>query len=445
MTEMPSPAEMLATLTDDYDSGGEASFKKNAAILEGIKKCYATIEFLPDGTIVEANENFLSTVGYSLDEIRGKHHRIFMPAGEADTADYSEFWRKIGSGESFSGIFKRVNKLGEPVWISASYMPIHDRDGKMRRAYKIAINLSQEKLATDALIAGIEGLATGRLDTRIDDKFSGTFLDLKNKFNSMVERLKKVFGDVEQGATRLSDLGTKSGTNATDLSASAKSVASTVNESNSITSSLAQAVQTIASDAQDTSGSLDEAASKSQELKGILSSTIETMTEVDHLAVEVAKVTKVIEDFTSQTKLLSLNATIEAARAGEAGAGFAVVAKEVRVLSERCQKASTEINELISASNQKISEGVEFANSAGVALGVVTEMVDTTSERFKSIVENTSEHSQNMSELQSKLDQIQKESEILEALADDNASASHEILTAANEMHQSLSSFIAQA
>lgn len=444
MTTMPNPASMRAVIADDYDSGGDVGFKHNAAILDAIRQCYATIEFLPDGTIVNANENFLKTVGYELGEIQGKHHQIFMPAGEADTPEYARFWARIQAGESISGSFERINKHGKSFWISASYMPVYDRNGKLRRAFKIAIDLSAEKIATDALLDGIDELSNGRLGARITTAFTGAFSGLKDKFNAMMERLDAIFGQVKEGSAHLSRLGTEAGAKAADLTTSAGHITDAVSQSNSLTGNMAQAVQGISSQATTTSTSLRAAADETSRLQTLLEANIDTMNQVDNLATQVSSVTKVIEDFTSQTKMLSLNATIEAARAGDAGRGFAVVAKEVRVLSERCQKASTEIADLIAKSNGKIAEGVTMTRNAGSALTNVSDLVENTATHFDAIVESTKQHTGNMQELTQQLGHIQDQAGLLTTLANANADNASQITTQSDGLRTSLNGFLAR-
>ena len=104
------------------------------------------VEFQLDGTVVTANENFLRTVGYSLEEIRGQHHRMFMDSETAASPDYIAFWEKLGRGEFDSGEYKRVAKGGREVWLQATYNPIYDLDGRPYKVVKYAIDVTGTKL-----------------------------------------------------------------------------------------------------------------------------------------------------------------------------------------------------------------------------------------------------------------------------------------------------------
>jgi methyl-accepting chemotaxis protein len=112
--------------------------------IEAINRVQAVIEFELDGTVISANENFLHIFGYRLEEIVGKHHRIFCDTGYADSPQYAKFWQKLGRGEYDAGEFKRINKDGSEVWLQASYNPIFDMDGKPLKIVKFASDITQE-------------------------------------------------------------------------------------------------------------------------------------------------------------------------------------------------------------------------------------------------------------------------------------------------------------
>lgn len=113
--------------------------------LAAIGKSMAVIEFLPDGTILSANDNFLKTLGYSLDEIKGKHHSMFVDAAYRQTPQYRMLWDKLGRGEYDSGQYLRIGKGGKQVWIQASYNPILDARGKCFKVVKFATDITEQK------------------------------------------------------------------------------------------------------------------------------------------------------------------------------------------------------------------------------------------------------------------------------------------------------------
>jgi methyl-accepting chemotaxis protein len=116
------------------------------AIHDALDKVQAIIEFDLDGTVVSANENFLRIFGYGLDEVVGKHHRIFCEPGYAESDAYAEFWQKLGRGERHAAEFKRLAKGGREIWLQASYNPVLSKDGEPIRVVKFATDVTSDKL-----------------------------------------------------------------------------------------------------------------------------------------------------------------------------------------------------------------------------------------------------------------------------------------------------------
>ena len=148
----------------DVQVGEEEMSENNnklQGIVDAINKTQAVIEFNLDGTIVTANDNFLNTVGYSLDEIKGKHHRIFVDSDYASSSEYRQFWDKLNRGEFDSGQYKRVRKDGSEVWIQASYNPIFS-DGKLIGVIKFAIDITETRKAA-TLSSAVLGSATAMM------------------------------------------------------------------------------------------------------------------------------------------------------------------------------------------------------------------------------------------------------------------------------------------
>lgn len=131
------------------------------AQVEAIQRSQAVIEFDLDGTIRGANKNFLSAVGYSLEEIKGNHHSMFMPKGEAETKEYKDFWELLRKGEFQTGEYQRINKEGNPIWIQASYNPVFDLKGVPFKVVKYATDITSQVLAKQNAGKMIESTAVG--------------------------------------------------------------------------------------------------------------------------------------------------------------------------------------------------------------------------------------------------------------------------------------------
>jgi len=130
-----------------FASDVTAATMKNAeqlAKMNAVNLSMATIEFNLDGTIITANENFLTTIGYSLDEVRGQHHKMFCDPEYSDSKEYRDFWYSLNQGESSSGQFKRLHKNGTVIWLEASYTPVFGPDGTLYKVVKFASDITQE-------------------------------------------------------------------------------------------------------------------------------------------------------------------------------------------------------------------------------------------------------------------------------------------------------------
>ena len=119
--------------------------KENASLIEALNRAQAMIWFELDGTILDANDNFLATIGYTKDEIVGKHHRMFVEKDEAESAEYKEFWKELARGSLSSGEFKRIHKNGSKIWLEASYNPILDANGNPVKVVKFATDVTDVK------------------------------------------------------------------------------------------------------------------------------------------------------------------------------------------------------------------------------------------------------------------------------------------------------------
>ncbi len=172
-----------------------AELTEARAYIAAINKVQAVIEFTLDGTIINANQNFLSTVGYDLDEVRGKHHSMFADASYRTTAEYKAFWDKLGRGEFDAGQYQRYGKGGREIWLEASYNPIFDSSGKPYKVIKFATDITDAVNATRAMTKAVEqteavvaAAKRGDLSHRIvvDDK-QGPLLAMAVGINGMLD------------------------------------------------------------------------------------------------------------------------------------------------------------------------------------------------------------------------------------------------------------------
>lgn len=163
--------DKLANLSDQGEDNHEMT-----AIVAAVSRMQAMVSFGLDGTILDANENFLKAFGYSLEEIKGKYHRMLCDSSFANSEQYRQFWEKLGRGESDSGEYRRISKSGKEIWIYASYNPVLDAKGKPYKVVKFAIDLSEQKLKEAEL------KALSRSQSVIEFGLDGTIINANSNF-----------------------------------------------------------------------------------------------------------------------------------------------------------------------------------------------------------------------------------------------------------------------
>lgn len=150
------------------------------SMVNAMSKVQAVIEFNLDGTIISANDNFLKALGYTLDEIKGKHHRIFCDAKDTNTLEYARFWEKLNRGEFDTGEFKRFGKGGKEIWIQASYNPVLDENGKAYKIVKFATDVTASKIKNLEFESTLEAIS--KTQAVIEFNLDGTIISANHNF-----------------------------------------------------------------------------------------------------------------------------------------------------------------------------------------------------------------------------------------------------------------------
>ena len=393
--------------------------------LEALHRSQAVIAFALDGTILEANANFLAAVGYTLDEIQGRHHSLFVDPDEREEAPYRAFWADLGRGEFRSGEFKRIAKGGREIWIQATYNPIRNRDGVPIKVVKFATDITAQKLQVSDAMAQLA--AVNRSQAVIEFAPDATVLEANANFLAALGYgIEEIRGQphalfVEPGYAQTPDYAafwdrlrggqfasgmfqrfgkdgrpvwiqasynpifdpagrlTKIVKYATDVTANMKARSVAV-EAAERTLDNVQAV-TDATDAMNASAleisrSMAQSKTVVDEIHGRAGEADAATERLRTAALAMSGVATMITDIAQQINLLALNATIEAARAGEAGRGFAVVATEVKNLAGQAAAATNRISSEIAGMQAVSGEVATTLATITAAIGAISRHVD---------------------------------------------------------------------
>ncbi|MCF6326460.1 MAG: methyl-accepting chemotaxis protein [Devosiaceae bacterium] len=371
----------------------------NGGKISAIGKSQAVIEFTLDGVITKANENFLATTGYSENEIVGNHHSMFCDPDYVRSAEYKNFWEKLGKGEFESGEYQRFGKNNAMVWISASYNPIFDPDGNPVKIVKYATNITERKAATEALSNGLKNLADGNLDCRIESEWSGEFEEVRLAFNKTIDQLSNIVGQLHGTSSALKSATGEILSGANDLSERTTKQAATVEETSATVETLSNTVMQSA-DKADEANVNSKSLAKTAEITGeTVDLATQAMERITTSSAKISNVIGMIDDIAFQTNLLALNASVEAARAGEAGKGFAVVAVEVRRLAQSAAEASSEVKQLVEQSASEVGTGSKHVVSAAEKIKEMIAGIQESSELMAAIASASRDQASSIDEV----------------------------------------------
>jgi methyl-accepting chemotaxis protein len=414
---------------------------ESAGKVLAIGRAQAVIEFNLDGTIVTANENFLNAMGYSLGEIAGKHHRMFVEPAERDSAAYREFWARLNQGTFEAGEFKRLAKGGKEVWILASYNPILDEAGKPFKVVKFATEVTQQKFKN----ADLEGQITaiGKAQAVIEFNMDGTIIrandnflttlgyalgEVQGKHHSMfvdpAERDGSVYrqfwaalnrGEYQTGEFRRIGKGGRevwiqaSYNPILDLNGKPYKVVKYASDITRQAETRMRAerarslIESVAAGSEEMNASVREISETMVKSRQRASDAVQQVDSADVQAQRLTSaaqsmegITELISNITGQINLLALNATIESARAGEAGRGFAVVASEVKGLASQAKHATDKFSAEIASLSDISKDVVTALNSIKSAIEHVNEFVTNTAAAVEEQSAVTSDMSSNM-------------------------------------------------
>jgi methyl-accepting chemotaxis protein len=410
--------------------------------IAAINKSQAVIEFDLTGNILHANANFLAATGYALEEIVGRHHRMFVDEETRNSAAYADFWAKLGRGDHDEGQYKRYGKGGRVIWIQASYSPILDALGKPWKVVKYASDITASKIAVAETNAVVAAAMNHDLTKRIaTDGIAGDTLALCEGVNALMASFAQVVASVTATTSEVKNSSSEISAATGDLARRTEQQAASLEETAATTEELAASVKATSQAAVDAATIASEAMRSAETGGSIVGEAVEAMSRIESSSSRISDIVRVIDDIAFQTNLLALNAAVEAARAGEAGKGFAVVASEVRTLAQRSGGAAKDIFALISKSHAEVGQGVKLVRQAGEALTAILASSRKVAGTISDISTATSEQAQGIDEVSRTVANLDSITQANAAMVEQGAASAHGLSEKAGELHRVVAAF----
>ena len=421
---------------------------ESAMRMEAVGRSNAVIEFDLTGKIIDANDNFLKTTGYTLEEIVGKHHRIFVGSEFGASADYRHMWEAINRGENQAGEFKRFTKSGKEIWINGAYNVILDLAGKPYKVVKFCTDI------TDAVVTRLEnergisecddvltGVADGVLTKRMEGDYVGAFKEIKVAVNATIEKLSEMVSQIIDSAKSVNEAASEISSGSTDLSQRTEEQASSLEETAASMEEITGTVKQNSINAANANDLSRKASKVAADGGKVVEDAVVAMGAIEHSSKKISDIIGVIDEIAFQTNLLALNAAVEAARAGDAGKGFAVVASEVRSLAGRSASASKEIKALISESAVQVQTGAGLVKQAGDTLKNIVDSVQQVAGIVSEIATASQEQAIGIDEVNTAITQMDEVTQQNAALVEQNTAAAQSMVEQARSLEQLMSFF----
>jgi methyl-accepting chemotaxis protein len=419
----------------DERSKGRVDTSK--AMLAALDRSQAVIEFSLDGEILAANENFCSTLGYAIDEIRGKHHSMFVDEAYRRSSEYEAFWHDLRQGKFQAAKYKRIGKGGREIWIQASYNPIMDASGKPFGVVKFATDVTEaenERKIVFSIGAGLKQAAEGNLTVRLNTPFPSDYEMLRSDFNDAMSKLQSAMAAIANSADGINTEAAEISDAADALSRRTEQQAASLEQTAAALDEITATVRKSAEGALEVNKVVASARKDGETSGEVVNRAVSAMSEIERSSQKISQIIGVIDEIAFQTNLLALNAGVEAARAGEAGRGFAVVASEVRALAQRSADAAKEIKTLISESSRQVESGVDLVGQAGDSLVRILQQIARISQLVSEISTSSQEQSSGLSQVNTAVNQMDQVTQQNAAMVEKSTAASKSLASESSEL-----------
>ncbi len=366
----------------------------------------------------------LPITGFTLSELKGKNHRIFVKPGADGDTEYQDLWRDLRANQPRIGDIVRYAKDGRRVYLAASYNPITDETGKVVKIVKFASDVSGRVQAFTAVGDALAKLAGGDLSFSLEQPFTKEFEPLRHNMNNAIVQLGSVLAAVSNATDEIDTGSREISHGANDLSKRTEQKAAALEETAAALDQITVNVKNASSrtdEAREATRSADASANRSGQ---IVAEAVGAMARIESSSNQISNIIGVIDEIAFQTNLLALNAGVEAARAGEAGKGFAVVAQEVRELAQRSAQAAKEIKQLIRTSSDDVQNGVRLVSESGEALKTIQRNIVAVNEHMHAIASSAREQSTGLAEINSAINQLDQTTQQNAAMVEQSTAAS---------------------
>ncbi|WFE68110.1 methyl-accepting chemotaxis protein [Thiomicrospira sp. R3] len=407
------------------------------AKIEAIDKVMAVIEFDPQGNIITFNENFSKTMGYSLAELKGKYHSVFVDKRFAKSAEYEQFWQDLRSGRFYQGTYQRFGKGDKEVWLEASYNTIKNADDEVVKVIKFATDIGSspstkllDNVINDAtsVIKSIQaGDLTAAMQNHIDPNkpsmFDKNIAQIIRSIGEMNAKLIEVISVALDTSISVSHSSAEVSQAVSTLNKTLQQQAAALEQTSSTMDQMNTAVQANTQNAQEVKAVALDVQRRASEGSSVMQQTISAMSVIQESSRKIANIVGLIDGIAFQTNLLALNAAVEAARAGDHGRGFAVVAGEVRALAQKSAEAAKDIKGLIEESVQRIDQGTALASKSGEMLSSINESIESVTQMVGQIANASSEQALGVSQVHEVINQIDQVTQQNAALVEKTTAA----------------------
>jgi methyl-accepting chemotaxis protein len=312
---------------------------------------------------------------------------------------------------------------------------------RRRNAEAEAKAAAEQAGAVKALADGLAKVSDGDLRVRLNDGFTDTYKQIRDDFNTTIERLQATIQSIAASTREVASTATEISSSTTNLSQRTEEQAASLEETSASMEEISATVKKNADNAQRANAFANGTREVADRGGAVVAEAVSAMARIEESSRKISDIISVIDEISRQTNLLALNAAVEAARAGDAGRGFAVVASEVRSLAQRSSQAAKDIKDLITNSSAQVQDGVALVNRAGASLGEIMDSIKKVAEIVSDIAAASGEQSSSLDQVNTALSQMDEVTQQNSALVEQNAAAAKALEQQSQGMDQQVSFF----